>query len=161
MLRNHSPRSIGNSLGLALALWVIAVVPAAGASPVLHARDAAHREVSTVYYPDDICGPRAGWTTFVVTFHLSYVERPDGTWSFNYLETGTYHTDFDDPTIPSYDGQFTGPQHGTITPGGVETYNGEWHDFPGSITIHEHVVFVQVGDEVKIDRDDLRVEGCP
>ena len=154
-------RTIRIGLGLALAVSVVAAGPAAAAAAVAHVRVAAHREVSTVHYPDDICGPRAGWTRYVVTWQWQYTERSDGSFNFAYVETGTYHTDFDDPSIPSYDGQFTGAQHGTITRGGTQVYTFQWHDFPGSITIHEHVVFVQVGDDVKLERDDLRIDGCP
>jgi hypothetical protein len=161
MFRNRTRASLGLGLGLALAASVLATGSVAAASPVGHARTGAHREVSTEYHPDDICGPRAGWTTTVVTFHWQYTELPGGRFNFSFVETGTYHTDFDDPSIPSYDSQFTGAQHGTVTRGGTEIYTSQWHDFPGSITIHEQVLFVQVGDEVKLDRDELRVEGCP
>jgi hypothetical protein len=149
------------TLGTALAVCILAAGPVVAASPVAHAGSSAHREVSTVYYPDDICGPRAGWTTAVVSYHWQYLERSDGSFNFSFVETGTYHTDFDDPTIPSYDSQFTGAQHGTVTRGSTQIFTSQWHDFPGSITIHEQMLFVQVGDEVKLDRDDLRVDGCP
>jgi hypothetical protein len=161
MARKHARLSIGLSLGIAMVATILAAAPVAAASPVAHARFSAHRQVSTVYYPDDICGPRAGWTTYVLTYHWQSTERPDGSFNFSYIETGTYHTDFDDPTIPSYDSQFTGAQHGTLTRGGTQIFTFQWHDFPGSITIHEQMLFVQVGDEVKLDRDDLRVDGCP
>jgi hypothetical protein len=127
----------------------------------MHVRTSVHREVSTEYHSEDICGPRAGWTTAVGTTTWQYTELPDGSLNFSFVETGTYHTDFDDPSIPSYDSHFTGAQHGTITRGGTEIFTSQWRDFPGSITIHEQVLFVQVGDEVKIDRDELRVDGCP
>ena len=161
MSTKHARRPIGFALGVAMAISVLAAGPVAAASPVGHARSSAHREVSTTYYPDDICGPRSGWTTAVVTYHWQYTERSDGTFNFSYVETGIYHTDFDDPTLPDYDSQFTGAQHGTVTRGGTQIYTSQLHDFPGSITIHEQVLFVQVGDEVMLDRDDLRVEGCP
>jgi hypothetical protein len=148
-------------LGLAAILVAFAAAPASAASRVLHDGDSAHRQVSTVYYPDDICGPRSGWTTYVTSFQWKYTERGDGSFNFVYLETGTYHTDFDDPTIPSYDSQFTGAQHGTVTRGGTAIFTSQWHDFPGTITIHEQIVFVQVGDQVKLNRDVLRVDGCP
>jgi hypothetical protein len=160
-MTKHAHRRSQLGVGLALVLWVFAVAPASAASPVLHAGDGAHRQADTVYYPDDICGPRSGWTDYVITFQWKYLERADGSFNFASVETGTYHTDFDDPTIPSYDSQFTESQHATVTPGGTWIYTRQAHDFPGSITIREQVVFVQVGDEVKLDRDILRVDGCP
>lgn len=149
------------SLGLAIALSLVAPVPVSAATPVSHGWGGARHEVSSVYASDDICGPRAGWTQYVVTYQWKYTERPDGSFNFSYVETGTYHSDFDDPTIPSYDSQFTGAEHGTITRGGTQIYTNQWHDFPGSITIYEQTLFVQVGDEVKLDRYQLRVDGCP
>jgi hypothetical protein len=147
---------------LAVAATLLGAVPAVAAdSPVLHDRGSARMEVTRLYFPDDICGPRGGWTEFVTTYHWGYTQRPDGAFNFSYVETGTYHTDFDDPSIPSYDSQFTGAEHGTITSGGAAIYTNQWHDFPGNITIHEQVLFVQVGDEVQLDRYTLRVDGCP
>ena len=161
MSRKHTAQTVGRGLGLAIVATALAAAPAAAASPVAHARTIVHREVSTEHHPDDICGPRAGWTTAVATYHFMYTELPDGSFNFSFVETGTYHTDFDDPTIPDYDSQFTGAQHGTVTRGGTQIYASQWHDFPGSITIHEQILFVQVGDEVRLDRYDLRVDGCP
>jgi hypothetical protein len=160
MTTRHAHRASSIAFGTALVLTLLAA-PTAAASPVLHAGESAHREASTVYYPDDICGPRSGWTDYIATFQWKYTERADGTFNFVYVENGTYHTDFDDPTIPSYDSQFTGTQHGTVTRGGTAIFTSQWHDFPGSITIREQIIFVQVGDEVRLDRDILVVDGCP
>jgi hypothetical protein len=153
----------GLSAAVAVAALATAVVagPVAAASPVEHGGDIGHHVIKTEYFPDDICGPRSGWTTFDETFHLRYTQLPDGSYTFSHVETGTYHTDFDDPTIPSYDSQFTEADHGTVTPGETSIYTSEFHDFPGTITIREHIVFVQVGDEVRIDQDVLTVDGCP
>jgi hypothetical protein len=157
-LRSHRIR-----LGFGMALIAIgfAAPAASAASPVGHAGESVHREVSRIYWPDDICGPRAGWTEVVVTVQWKYIERPDGSFNFHFMETGTYHTDFDDPTIADYDSQFTLAEHGTVTPGGTAVVTSQWHDFPGSITIQERIVVVQVGDEVKVDRYVLYVDGCP
>lgn len=147
---------------LAVAAVMLTVGPVSAAQdPVLHDGARAQKEVALEYFPDDICGPRAGWTEFVTTYQWKYTELRDGSFNFVYIETGSYHTDFDDPSIPSEDSQFTGAFHGTITRGGTLLYTSQWHDFPGSITIHEQVLFVQVGDEVKVDRYVLRVDGCP
>jgi hypothetical protein len=152
-------RPLSLVLGLAGALMV--ATPAAAGSPVQHYRDSARAEVTTVYYDDDICGPRAGWTEYSVTWHVVYSERPDGSFNFVYGETGTYHTDFDDPSIPDYDSQFTEQQHGSVTAGGTTIWTAQFHDFPGTIRIYEQVVFVDVGGKIQVDRELLRVDGCP
>lgn len=147
---------------VAIVATLLSAAPVAAAdSPVLHGGGSALKEVSREYFPDDICGPRAGWTEFVTTYHWGYTELPDGSFSFFYVETGTYHTDFDDPSIPPEDSQFTGAEHGSLTRGGTVVDTIQWHDFPGTITIHEQLLFVQVGDEVQLDRYTLRVDGCP
>lgn len=158
-MRNRS-RPIALALAVAAATLFVAPV-AAAESPVAHSYFSGHKEVSRVYYPDDICGPRAGWTEYVVTWHAVITELSDGAFNWVYGETGTYHTDFDDPAIPSYDSQFTEAQHGTATAGDTEIFTIQFHDFPGTITIHEQLLFVQVGDEIQLDRYVLRVDGCP
>jgi hypothetical protein len=134
---------------------------AAAASPVFHLRDSGHQEVSREYYPDDICGPRSGWTDYVVTWHVAITSLSDDTFNFVYGETGTYHTDFDDPSIPSYDSQFTEAQHGTATLGDTLVFTNQFHDYPGTIQIRSHITFVQVGDEIEVNRDAEYVSGCP
>ena len=146
---------------LAIATVLLVAAPAAAAGPVTQWRDFGHKEVSRVYYPDDICGPRAGWTDYVVSWHFHLTEISEGVFNWVFGETGTYHVDFDDPSIPDLDSQFTEAQHGTVTKGGTETFTFQFHDFPGSIAIHEQYLFVRVGDEVKLDRYTLRVDGCP
>ena len=76
-------------------------------------------------------------------------------------ESGRYETDFDDPSIEDYSSQFTEAGHFNITPGGVVVYTMQFHDFPGTIDIRQHVVFVESNGSVKVERDDLTVTGCP
>ena len=149
------------ALVLALVGSALVAAPAAAAGPVYHSGNSGHKEVTRVYYDDDICGDRAGWTEYVTTWHWAYTERSEGVFNFMYIETGTYHADFDDPSIPSEDSQFTGAEHQTITGGGTHVWTVQWHDFPGTITIHEQFLFVQVGDDIRVDRYILRVDGCP
>lgn len=152
------------TMALAIALtasMLNATSVAATDSPILHDGGSGWKQVALVYFPDDICGTRAGWTEFVTTWHWAYTELADGAFNFLYVETGTYHTDFDDPTIPPEDSQFTGAEHATATMGDTLVHTAQWHDFPGTITIHEQLLFVQVGDEIQLDRYVLRVDGCP
>ena len=149
------------ALVLALAASALVAAPVAARSPVVTFRDSGHMEVARVYYDDDICGPRSGWTDYVVSWHAQLTEISDGVFNWVYGETGTYHTDFDDPSIPDYDSQFTEAQHGTMTMGNTGIFTVQFHDFPGTITIHEQYLFVRVGDQIKLDRYTLRVDGCP
>jgi hypothetical protein len=75
-----------------------------------------------------------------VTSHTNLVWEGD-TFHFAYGETGTYTTVFDDSSIPSYSSQFTDAFHSSVTSGGTVSFGEEFHDFPGTITIHEQILF--------------------
>ena len=116
--------------------------------------------VTTEYFPDDICGPRAGWTTSVSSYKLVVTDLGDS-FHATFTEHGTYFTDFDDPASEDYSSSFTGAFEFNLTRGGTTTLTNQWRDFPGTIRIHEHINFVQVGDDILVDRDELSVTGCP
>ena len=139
---------------------LLAAPVAAAARTVDQIRDGGHHEVSTVYYPDDICGPRSGWTTYDVTWHLRVQDFGD-TFNATYVETGTYTTDLDDPAFDDYSSQFTGAVHVNVTKSGVAVTTDLWHDFPGSITIRTSLVFVVRDGAVQVDREVFYVSGCP
>lgn len=147
-------------LGLALAGVMLVTAPVSAADPVTHVHESGKKEIHTEYFPDDICGPRAGWTTFVVTWRFHITDLGDSL-HVNAGETGRYTTDFDDPAIEDYKSQFTEAVSFNITRGGTVTFNLQFHDFPGDIKIHVKLVFVEVGGQVMVERDVLRVEGCP
>ena len=147
-------------LGLALAGVMLVAVPVSAANPVTHARESGKKEIHTEYFADDICGPRAGWTTFVVTWHFHVTDLGDSV-HVVYGETGRYTTDFDDPATEDYESQFTEAMSSNVTRGGTVTFNLQFHDFPGDIKIHVNVVFVEVDGQVMVERDVLRVDGCP
>lgn len=153
-------RTQSAALGLALAGVMLLAAPVSAASPVTHTRDSAQKEVYSVYFPDDICGPRAGWTTFVLTRVLHVTDLGDSV-HITAIDTGRYTTDFDDPAIDDYKSQFTEALHFNLTRGGTVTFNYEFHDFPGDITIQGQNVFVEVDGEVLVDREVFRVDGCP
>ena len=145
----------------ALMLSSLAAVPvAAAADSVDHVRDGRHHEIRTVYYPDDICGPRSGWTTYDVTWQVRITDFGD-TYHVSYVETGTYETDFDNPTIDDYSSQFTEAAQVSLTKGGVAVTTNMFHDFPGSIMIRTRLVLVEKDGTVLVDRDVFDVSGCP
>jgi hypothetical protein len=159
-MTRHRSRNRLTALGLALAGALLAVTPVAAASPVVHTRDSAQKETYSVYFPDDICGPRAGWTTFVLTRLLHVTDLGDSL-HVTAIDTGRYSTDFDDPAIEDYESQFTEALHVNMTRGGTVTFNYEFHDFPGDITIRGQTVFVEIDGQVMVDRESFRVDGCP
>jgi hypothetical protein len=152
---------IAGALIGAVALLPAFVEPAsaAGARPVI-TRESQHKFVKTLYFPDDICGPRAGWTTFVVTDHLVTTDLGDSI-HVVFEEHGTYSVDYDDLAIEDLTSQFTDAQHFNITRGGTVVYTEQFHDFPGTIRIKVHLVFVEVDGEVRVDRIVDSVTGCP
>lgn len=133
--------------------------PAMAAGPLI-IHESAKKEVTTLYFPDDICGPRAGWTTFVETWRFHATDLGDSL-HINAGETGWYTTDFDDPSIDDYRAQYTEAVAFNLTRGGTATFNSEYHDFPGDIRIHEQIVFHEVDGEVLVEREVFRVTGCP
>jgi hypothetical protein len=148
------------AIGVALAWLLLAAGPVAAGGPVTHTRDSAQKETYSVYFPDDICGPRAGWTTFVLTRLLHITDLGDSLHA-TAIDTGRYSTDFDDPAIEDYESQFTEALHFNLTRGGTTTFSYQFHDFPGDITIRGHTVFVEVEGLVKVDRESFVFDGCP
>jgi hypothetical protein len=138
---------------------LVAPAAAAEAIPAI-TRESNHKLVKTLYFPDDICGPRGGWTTFVVTDHLIVTDLGDSL-HVVFGEHGTYSTIFDDPAIENYSSQFTDAQHFNITRGGTVVFTEQFHDFPGTIRIQVRIVFVEVGGEVHVERFFESVTGCP
>jgi hypothetical protein len=155
-------RRTGSAALAALTLaGTLAVVPTvAAAGPIDHLRDGDHHEVSVVYYPDDICGPRSGWTTYDVTWHVG-VTSSDDAYHLTYVENGTYAIDFDDPAIADATSQFTDAQHVNFTPGGVFVATDLEHDFPDTVRIRLQLVAVEQGGVVRVSREILDVSGCP
>jgi hypothetical protein len=143
-----------------LAVLTVGLTAGTAAAAVSHTHDSTRDVVRTEYFPDDICGPRAGWTTFVTSTHLVITDLGDSI-HVAYGERGTYTTDFDDPSIADYSSRFTDAQHFNVTRGGTVQFTEQWRDFPGTIRIHEHIVFVEVDGDVRIDRDEVTFTGCP
>ena len=144
---------------LGLAAMAGAPVAAAG-SKVDHVREFRHHKIREVYYPDDICGARSGWTTYDITWHLVVTNLGDD-YHASYVETGTYTTDLDDPAFDDYTSQFTEAVHVNLTRGGTSATAVLFHDFPGTVTIKTQAVLIVVDGEVRVDRQVFDVSGCP
>ena len=58
-----------------------------------------------VFFPDDICGPRASFESWVNTVEVNHLTaRDDGSFHFVDFETGYIHVDYVDAAIPDVTG---------------------------------------------------------
>lgn len=147
---------------VALLVALLPVSPAAAKPPPEKSTAVIHGVTFSVVFPDDICGPRASTTTFTLRTQMIHVtERTDGSFNFQHTETGTYHVDFDDPSLPDEDSQFTDSIHHVRTPAGTDVINLAFHDFFGDIRIWERLHFTRVGERLVVEREILKVTGCP
>jgi hypothetical protein len=136
--------------------------PAHAARPLEKPTLVIHGDTFSVFFPDDICGPRASTTTFTFrTQVLHGAERPDGTYNFHFTDTGTYHVDFVDPALQDQDSQFTETSHHVRTRGETEVLRGAFHDFPTGIRIWERFHATAVDGVIIVDREIVKVTGCP
>lgn len=142
-----------------LTMLVSAPAHAAGSTPSIDTK-IVHNEVTTQFFPDDICGERENTTTFTTTWRFIVKESGDSL-AVVFGETGRYETDFVDPSIQDYKSQFTEAGHFNLTPGGTVVFTSQFHDFPGTIDIRERIVFVESQGSVRVDRYALTVTGCP
>jgi hypothetical protein len=92
---------------------------------------------------------------------LHVTETPDGTFNFQFTETGTYHVDFVDPALQDQNSQFTDSIHHVHTPGGTDVIHLAFHDFPTGIKIWELIHVTRVHGRIVVEREVQRVTGCP
>ena len=77
------------------------------------------------------------------------------------MSTGTYHVDFLDPALADQDSQFAGPTHVTLAPSGTFVFSVAFHDFPTGLRIRQRNHLTVVDGSPVVDRDILKVTGCP
>lgn len=143
-------------------LLALLAVSAHAAAPAEKTTVVVHGLTYSVFFPDDVCGPRAGTTTFSVrTRVLHATEEQDGSFNAKFIDTGTYHVDFVDPAIADQDSQFTYSIHHAFTPGGVEVLTETFHDFPTGVRIWERFHATVVDGRIVIEREVFKVTGCP
>jgi hypothetical protein len=130
---------------------------AAGPSTVV-----IHGVTFTEFFSDDICGPRASTVTFTIDTEVMHVTPlSNGSYIFQDTSHGNYHVDFVDPTLADQNSQTTQALHYALTPGGTEIYSLTFHDFPTGLKIWQRVHLTVVDGAVKVDREIVKVEGCP
>ena len=114
------------------------------------------------FFPDDICGPRASTVTFIVQTQVTHVtEHADGSFTFHDVGTGTYHVDFVDPALADQDSHQTESFLVTLTPGGTQVVSLAFDDFPTGLRIWQRFHLTVVDGNVVVERDILKVTGCP
>lgn len=146
---------------LVIALAVV-VLPAQAGAQATTSTVVTHGLSFSEFEPEDICGPRAAfidWTIRTSVIHVT--EREDGSFSVNATDTGTYHVDFVDPALADQESQFTESIHFTVTPGGTEVFTMTFHDFPTGIRIFGQAHATVVDGRLIVERDILKVTGCP
>ena len=160
MKRERSMRTLTRLALLTVILLLASSLPAAADSNnrTVVSRGYTHTE----FFPDDICGPRATTVTFTATISQSqYVERADGSWSYRDVAQVTYEIDFVDPALSDYSGRLTEVNHYILTPGDTFIVTNTYHDFGGDLQIWERLNVKEVGSEVLVEREILKVTGCP
>jgi hypothetical protein len=149
---------------LALVVAVVAVLVAgpAAAAPPTHVRLIQHHQTEIRRFADDICGPRASWTTFHTTLgQLQVVGRSDGSFAFHETAVFTYDVDFDDPALPDVSGRGTEVNHFVLAPGGTFVASTTFRDFFGEVRIFVRFHLTEVNGTTVVERDLLDVTGCP
>ena len=145
----------------ALTALVLAAV-AAPASAATTSTVVIHGVTFTDFFPDDICGPRANYVTFTIDTEVVHTtELADGSFSFVDAATATYHADFVDPARADQDSRQVGGFHITLTPGGTLVSSFAFHDFPTGIRIWQRYHLTVVDGNPVVERDILKVTGCP
>jgi hypothetical protein len=145
-----------------LAIPILAVAPPATADPAVVSNDIQHNQTETRYFDNDVCGPRANWTTFTRTLEKQrLVIRPDGTWNFQYTGVVTYVSDYDDPALPDLSGRLTEVGNFNLTPGETYVQTETFHDFYGDIQIRVKYHLTVVDGQPVVERATESVTGCP
>jgi hypothetical protein len=151
---------VSNRLALLAALPLLAVALPADASDARTV--VTHGFTHTEFFPDDICGERASTVTFTETLsQWKFVERADGTWSYRDVAVVTYDVDFVDPELSDYSGRLTEANHYILTPGDTLVVANTFHDFGGDLRIWERLNLKVVKGDVVVDREIIKVAGCP
>jgi hypothetical protein len=149
--------------GLLVGAYAALAAPAVAAPSAKPITDVSHRFSFSLVAPDDICGPNASVITFAVRNEvLHWAEGPDGRFNVQFTQTGTYHVEFVDSTLPDQDSQYTDSIHHVLTPSRTEVFNEAFHDFPSGIRIWQRThVTVLADGRLAVERVIFKVTGCP
>ena len=160
-MRHNAP---GTKIGRLVIATAASLAALAGIGPTSAANGytlVSHGDTGSAYYASDICGARASWVTTTLRTTVDHVTQRGDSFVFHYLETGTYHVDFDDPSLADQDSQFTGSSTVALTPGQAVVVANTWHDFPTGLMIWERFHLTLVDGQPVIEKYVLKVTGCP
>ena len=92
--------------------------------------------------------------------------RAQGSSSFNFIDTGTYHVDFVDSALADQNSEWAEAVHATavhatLTRGGTFVVSVAFHDFPTGIRIWERFHLTEVDGSPVVEREIQKVTGCP
>jgi hypothetical protein len=120
-----------------------------------------HGGTGSDYYTSDICGDRASWVTYAWGTTVDHLTQRDDSYTFHSTENGTYHVDFDDPSLADQDSRFTGSNTVTLSSGQTLVVATTWHDFPTGLKIWERYHLTVVDGQPVIESYVLKFTGCP
>jgi hypothetical protein len=153
---------VGRSVALAGILAALVVLPAQAGAQATTSTVVIHGLTASKFIPDDICGPRASFVEYTGRTNVTHAtELDDGSLSFQFVDTGTYHVDFVDPALDDQESQYTEVLHFTAAPGGTVVYSLTFHDFPTGLRIYVRAHVTEVDGSLIVDRDVTKVTGCP
>lgn len=144
----------------ALAALVLALLPAQAGAEATTSTVVLHG-LTRSDFNTDICGRLATFTFTVRTQVIHLTEHEDGSFSFNFVDTGTYHVDFVDPALADQNSQWAEAVHVTLTPGGTFVVSLAFHDFPTGIRIWERFHLTEVDGSPVVEREIQEITGCP
>ena len=145
----------------ALAALVLAVLPTQARAEATTSTVVLHGLTQSGGFDTDICGRLASFTFTFRTQVIHLTEHEDGSFSFNFIEIGTYQVDFVDPLLADQDSQFAEAFHATLTPGETLVVSLTFHDFPSGIRIWERFQLTEVDGSPIVEREIQKVTGCP
>ena len=121
-----------------------------------------HNITGSIYFADDICGPRSGFATYTVTVtQQQFVELADGSWSYRTVELISYSGDYDDPALPDVTGRLTAVYKYNLTPGDTFIASEPFHEFFGDVKIWWKYHLTIVDGEPVVERFVVDWTGCP
>lgn len=144
----------------ALAALVLALLPAQAGAEATTSTVVLHG-LTRSDFNTDICGRLATFTFTVRTQVIHLTEHEDGSFSFNFVDTGTYHVDFVDPALADQNSRWTEAVHVTLTPGGTFVVSVALQSFEGGIRISERFHLTEVDGRPVVEREIQKVIGCP
>ena len=144
----------------ALAALVLALLPSEAGAQATTSTAVLHG-LTRSDFNTDICGRLATFTFTVRTQVIHLTEHEDGSLSFNFIDTGTYHVDYVDPALADQDSQWTEAVHVTLAPGETFVVSVAFNSREGGIRILERFHLTEVDGSPVVERAIQTVTGCP